>query len=77
MALIARQFESKHAVVTISVRATSTEGHSFLTDQQEHFNEALGSIVDPMADAREAARALEQLSMIDKLVDEHMKAKVG
>lgn len=76
MSEISRQYEGKHTVTTISIRSKTIEGHSLLSQEKVSFEEALGAILDPKSDKDALTSALDQVTHVDHLVDEHCKAKV-
>lgn len=75
MSEITRQCEGRHCVITISIRSKTTEAHSLLSQERGHFEQALGSVLSPKSDPGVLLRALESVTGVDNLVDEHMKRK--
>lgn len=80
VAEVTRQYESKHCVVTLTLRTKTTEAHSLLSQHRREYEDELGRIITGMDDGQQLssmdqANAVDRLRQFDTVVDEHMKLK--
>lgn len=75
MSILARQYESEHAIVRVSIESKTTEGHSTLSRHRAEIDERLGEIVSPSSEVDAVVNAVEFLTHFDEHVKEYQRIK--